>query len=135
MVLVRVLEFVLANLIPSEIVVLIKSMKWITCSSSFRSVSAVSTCFHTFVNNCLVLPSLVVAQPYWSLTINKGIRKNFIACAKAGCSSKGNCSSSSEGASSKCRKLLKCIRRLPSPFHQFGLLVQVASAWSLTFAA
>jgi hypothetical protein len=31
-------------------------------------------------------------------------------------------------------KLLKCISELPSPFHQFGLLVALASAWSLTKA-
>jgi hypothetical protein len=28
--------------------------------------------------------------------------------------------------------VLKCISELPSSFHQFGLLVQVASAWTLT---
>jgi hypothetical protein len=28
--------------------------------------------------------------------------------------------------------VLKCISELPSPFHQFGLLVALASAWSLT---
>jgi hypothetical protein len=28
--------------------------------------------------------------------------------------------------------VLKCISELPSPFHQFGLLVVLASAWSLT---
>jgi hypothetical protein len=29
--------------------------------------------------------------------------------------------------------VLKCISELPSPFHQFGLLVALASAWSLTW--
>jgi hypothetical protein len=29
--------------------------------------------------------------------------------------------------------MLKCISELPSPFHQFGLLVALASAWSLTW--
>jgi hypothetical protein len=29
--------------------------------------------------------------------------------------------------------VLKCICELPSPFHQFGLLVALASAWSLTW--
>jgi hypothetical protein len=28
--------------------------------------------------------------------------------------------------------VLKCISELPSPLHQFGLLVALASAWSLT---
>jgi hypothetical protein len=30
-------------------------------------------------------------------------------------------------------RLLMCISELPSPFHQFGLLVALASAWSLTW--
>jgi hypothetical protein len=29
--------------------------------------------------------------------------------------------------------VLKCISELPSPFHQFGLLVELVSAWSLTW--
>jgi hypothetical protein len=29
--------------------------------------------------------------------------------------------------------VLKCISELPSPFHQFRLLVALASAWSLTW--
>jgi hypothetical protein len=31
--------------------------------------------------------------------------------------------------------VLKCISELPSPFHQFVLLVALASAWSLTMCS